>query len=115
MTQRDDRLLLGDMLQYARKAHALIEGKEAKDLDPFGTDTLALIRCLQVIGEAAWIIGDGWRSKLPEIPWERIAGMRHRLVHDYARTDLEILWRTATTHVPVLIGQLERALERPNA
>ena len=62
----------------------------------------AVIRQLQVLGEAANRLSGETRSTRPEVPWRNIAGMRDKLVHDYFGVDLQAVWVTAKTDVPAL-------------
>jgi uncharacterized protein with HEPN domain len=66
-----------------------------------------LIRYLQVIGEASWRLSDGFKAAHSHVPWTRIAAMRHVLVHDYFRVDLEQVWNVVTVHVPEMKRQID--------
>lgn len=66
-----------------------------------------LIRQIQTVGEAASRVTDTMRHTLPGIPWADIIGMRHRLVHDYGRIDIETVWETIEDDLPKLIASLE--------
>ena len=60
----------------------------------------ALIRELEVLGEAAGKLSTTFVDSHPEIPWKEMTGLRHKLIHDYFEVDLDIVWRTATVNVP---------------
>jgi uncharacterized protein with HEPN domain len=62
----------------------------------------AVIRSLEVIGEAAKRIPDEIRAKYPDIPWKRMTGMRDKLIHEYSGVDLEIVWTVAKEELPQL-------------
>jgi uncharacterized protein with HEPN domain len=66
-----------------------------------------LIRYIQIIGEASWRLSDAFKSNHPHVPGQRIAAMRHVLVHDYFRVDLDQVWNVATIHVPALEPQID--------
>lgn len=106
-------LLLGDMLDYARKAMALIEGMDWDGFDSDEKTQLATIHCLEIIGEAAAKLPREFHDQNPGIPWAEIVGMRNRLIHDYFEVDMELCWRTVTRSVPELIRQLENVIPRP--
>jgi uncharacterized protein with HEPN domain len=67
----------------------------------------AVIRSLEVIGEAAGKISSQTRSLHPNIPWREIVGMRHRLIHGYAEVRLDLVWAVAQEHLGLLISALE--------
>jgi uncharacterized protein with HEPN domain len=62
------------------------------------------------VGEAAWKLSDGFKQTHVSIPWPLISSMRHRLVHDYGRTDETIIFKVATVHLPLLIQQIRDIL-----
>lgn len=72
--------------------------------------TLALVKDVEIIGEAAYRTAEDTRRALPEIPWEDIVGMRHRLVHAYFDINLDILWKTVQEDLPPLVRILSEAL-----
>jgi uncharacterized protein with HEPN domain len=95
------------MLDYARKARTIAEGRSRQDLDSDDMLQLALTRAIEVIGEAASRISEPTRELYHAIPWRNIVSMRNRLIHGYDTVDLELLWDTVTHDVPPLIEQLE--------
>ena len=98
------------MLEHAREAAALVQGKTREELDDDRVRTLALVRLLEIIGEAAWRVPDQIRSASPAIPWGEIIGLRNRLIHGYDAVDLDILWQILQHDVPSLIAELERVV-----
>ena len=78
-------------------------------LETFLTDKLryyAVLKNIEIIGEAAYMLSVEYKESHPEIPWKSIINMRHVLVHGYASVQPELLWDTATRDVPELINQL---------
>lgn len=71
---------------------------------------LPLAHLLQVVGEAARRVSDGFCRKHSDIPWKAIIGMRHKVVHDYMDVDVDIVWDTVTRELPPLIELLEAIL-----
>lgn len=71
----------------------------------------AVIHNLQVIGEAARLTPDSVRQLAPSVPWSRIVGMRHMLVHTYFGLDLEIIFDVAKNEVPALTDEVSIMLE----
>ena len=71
----------------------------------------AFVWSLEIIGEAAKKIPPDTREQIPEIEWKKMAGMRDRLIHDYADVDYAIVWDVASTKVPELARQLRPIVE----
>ena len=103
---RDPAWLL-DMLLAARKARRFTTGI---DWDGFQRSELhqqAVLRLLEIIGEAARRVSAEAKSAHPEVPWAELTGMRNRLVHEYFRIDLQKVWDTVQNNIPRLIASLE--------
>ncbi len=71
----------------------------------------AVVRCLEVIGEAAKKMPDSMKKKYPEIPWKRMTGMRDKLIHEYFGIDLEIVWEVVNTELPPIKPLIQKVLE----
>ena len=71
----------------------------------------AVLRRLEIIGEAAGRIAYEVQKEFPSIPFREIRGMRNIIAHDYGEVDLERVWETATVDVPALLKTLEKALQ----
>jgi uncharacterized protein with HEPN domain len=69
-----------------------------------------VIHFLQIIGEATNRLSGDLRDRYPSIPWKKIAGTRHILVHDYFEIDLDIVWATIDQDLPALRAQIQAAL-----
>ncbi|MCI0476393.1 MAG: DUF86 domain-containing protein [Anaerolineales bacterium] len=108
MSKHESSIRYRHMLDTARKASELMRGKTRADLDDEGIETLALVRLLEVVGEAANRIPDDEQSRHPEIPWTQIVGLRNRLIHGYDSIDLDILWQVVSEDLPPLIQSLEK-------
>lgn len=72
----------------------------------------AVVRNFTLIGEATRYIPEEVEARYPEIPWERMRGMRNLIVHDYAGIDYEIIWETVQMDLLPLVSQLQDILER---
>lgn len=83
MTQRDDQVYIGHMIDTANKAISFVAGLSREDFDDNEQLRLAITHLLQVIGEAARRVSLDFRDAHPDIPWKAIVGMRSKVVHDY--------------------------------
>jgi uncharacterized protein with HEPN domain len=102
----DEDFLL-DMLLAARHAAEYVKGLSWAEFSQDRSRQDAVTYRVQVIGEAASNVSLEFRAAHPEIPWQRIVGMRHRIVHDYRELRRDLLWSVARDDAPELITQLE--------
>ena len=98
---------LEDMLHYSQEAVDITQGKTRQDLDNERLLNLAVVRLLEIIGEAANKIPREECLKYPEIPWHAIVSMRNRLIHAYGDIDLDIVWQVVKENLPTLIKNLK--------
>jgi uncharacterized protein with HEPN domain len=106
---KDDRLYLGHILEAVERITLFGQDGEDKFRSDLRTQD-AIIRNLQVMGEAAKKVSVETRAAHPNIPWKDIAGMRDRVVHDYFGVSLDIVWDVVQNHVPPLRERLRQAL-----
>ena len=109
---RDDLWRIGHMLEAIRAALGFVEGRERSDLVGDQMLQFALVRAVEVVGEAASRGGEEGRGELPEVPWVDVVGMRNRLVHAYFDINSDILWKTVTESLPELQRALQGYLDR---
>jgi uncharacterized protein with HEPN domain len=91
---------LNDIVEYAAKAESFLVGVSLEDFKTNEEKTLAVIRALEVIGEAARNLPKQIRKKYPEVPWDEMTGMRNKLIHDYFGVNIEVVWRTVKEDLP---------------
>jgi len=72
----------------------------------------AVIRLIQVIGEAARQMDEETKKELSDVSWKQIIGMRHKIVHDYVDIELHLVWDSATKEIPALLERIQKALSR---
>jgi uncharacterized protein with HEPN domain len=108
---RDDAVRVRHMLDAAREVSEAVRGKDAAEIQADHLRMLGIIKSIEIIGEAACQISADYQARHQNIPWMKIIGMRHRLVHAYFEIDEEQVWKTATENIPVLIAGLEKLLE----
>ena len=105
-----DEVRLRHMLDAVRDAVSFATGRQRDALDTNRMLTLSLVKCIEIVGEAAARISDEVCKHHPEIPWRDIISMRHHLIHAYYDVNLDIVWETVTKDLPPLIASLENIL-----
>jgi uncharacterized protein with HEPN domain len=110
--QPDDLTRVRHMLEAAENAQRFISGKSRADLDTDPMLLFALVRAIEIIGEAASRVSAEQRTASPTVPWTAIVAMRNRLIHAYFDIDRDIVWRTVTDEIPSLRFQLLQLLPK---
>lgn len=112
MSKLDDTTRLRHMLDAALKAKGFIQGLSRQDLDSNEMLVLALVKLLEIIGEAGGRVSADTQAQLPQIPWPQLVGMRNRLIHAYFDTDIDIVWTTVFSDLDALIPPLKQFLSK---
>ncbi|MEZ5293433.1 MAG: HepT-like ribonuclease domain-containing protein [Vicinamibacterales bacterium] len=94
------------MRDHAAELLALMNGRSRDDLDRDRVLALAVVRLLEIIGEAAARVPVAERTRRPDVPWSAIVGLRNRLIHGYDDVDHDIVWAIVSTDLPKLVSQL---------
>ncbi|MBU1182033.1 MAG: DUF86 domain-containing protein [Proteobacteria bacterium] len=102
---------LRDILDNAKKASDFIKGMTENDFLRDEKTIFAVIRALEIVGEATKKIPDEVRGKYPGIPWREMTGMRNKLIHDYFGVNLAVIWKTVTEDMPKLIPLVKQVIE----
>jgi uncharacterized protein with HEPN domain len=102
------------MLLAAQDALDFLQGMDETAFRASRLHQNAVIRSLEVIGEAAGKVSAETRAANAAIPWSEITGMRHRLIHGYAEVRLDVVWAVATQRLPQLLGSLRPLLPDEN-
>ena len=102
---------LGRILEAAQEARHIVEGHSEQCFSENRVLQLALQKLIQNIGEAASHLSSQFRREHDHIPWSKMTGMRHRLVHAFHAVDNAVVWDTANDSIPPLIVELQRILE----
>lgn len=100
MFNRDDHILLEDIMVAIEKIQRYTAGY---DKDRFLADERtidAVVRNLEIVGEAVRQVSDAFKQDHVKIPWHQMAGMRNRIVHDYFGLDLDIIWHVVANDLP---------------
>ena len=104
--RRDDAWLL-DMLLAARRAVEFAAPLTFSEFENDDLHQLAILKAVEIIGEAASRISEETKAKNPSIPWTQIVGVRNRIVHAYFAIQFDIVWQIVQDDLPPLIAQLE--------
>ncbi|WP_128545776.1 HepT-like ribonuclease domain-containing protein [Larkinella soli] len=115
MSERSNLVLLADMVEAIEAVRNYTEGL---DFDTFMSAPMvrdAVVRNVQVLGEAANRVAKPFREQHPQIEWMRIIRSRHVLVHDYFGIDYEIVWKIISVHFPPLRQALEEIIKAENS
>jgi len=99
----DDRWRVQHMIDSCEQALAFAQGKTRSDLSSDTMLIFALVKAVEIVGEAASKVTEAGRLEMPDVPWHVVVGMRNRLVHAYFNIDANILWNTVETRLPELL------------
>jgi uncharacterized protein with HEPN domain len=87
------------------------EQRTREDLDHDEMLTLAVVRLIEILGEAAKNVSDSTKMRSPDIPWRQMSGTRDRLIHAYFEVNLDIVWGIVTQDLPPMIPKLEALIK----
>lgn len=105
----EDRVRLRHMIDACETAVAFAAGRARADLDRDRMLLFALVRAVEIVGEAAARMSPETQAGYPAVPWTQIVGMRNRLIHAYFDIDRDILWNTVAQEIPALLPVLRAA------
>jgi uncharacterized protein with HEPN domain len=111
--RRDDQVYVRHMLDTCELAIAKLSGKSRREYDGDDTLRLALAHLVQTVGEAAARLSPAFKERHTDVPWAKVIGMRHHIVHDYLDVDYDIVWDVVLIHLPPLADQLRQLTGRP--
>ncbi|HEU4885977.1 MAG TPA: HepT-like ribonuclease domain-containing protein [Longimicrobium sp.] len=98
---------LWSMVKHARylvrKSATITRDQLLHDEDP----QYSVAKALELIGEAARVLSAEFRTAQPKVPWDKMKGMRHLLVHEYGKVDWDVIWETITIHIPAFLAAIE--------
>ena len=107
-----DNKRLRHMLDSALEAVKFADGKSREDLDNDRKLVLAIIKSIEIIGEAASKVSENCQVENVEIPWKDIIGMRNKMIHGYFEVNHDIVWETVQTDIPRLIKALSNIIPK---
>lgn len=109
-----DPARLAHILRAIDNINIFVEDKSINDLELESVLYFAVVKNIEIIGEAAYMITHDFKSNHPETPWKQIEGMRHILVHDYYRISVNEVWGVISNRLAPLRSQIEKYLEETN-
>lgn len=107
MSKRDVRFLLDDILSSIAKIQRYVGTMDQEQFLSDEKTTDAVVRNIEIIGEATRQLPIDFTEQYPAIPWHQMAGLRNRIVHEYFGLDLEIIWAIIEQHLPALQKQIQ--------
>ncbi len=108
MSHHDDMVRVRHILDHTREIVEFMRDKKRADLETDRILSLALIRLLEIAGEAASRVSGKFREQHGEIPWSHIVSLRNRLIHGYDSIDMDILWSILQNDIPTLVSYFEK-------
>jgi uncharacterized protein with HEPN domain len=110
--RHEDLVRLRHMRDAAHDALSFVAGRARQDLDSDRQLAMALVKCIEIVGEAANAVSQETRDQVPMLPWADMIGMRNRLVHGYYDINYDILWGTLRQDLRPLIALLDGVLKQ---
>ena len=108
---REQRDYLEDIREAAQAARSFVEGMDREAFVADRKTVFAVVRALEIVGEAAKRVPEPLRKRYPDVPWRAMAGIRDKLIHDYMSVNLEVVWKTVIEDLPALLPLLQRVLD----
>jgi uncharacterized protein with HEPN domain len=112
MSRHEDKVSLRQMLDHMEEAISLATPRTRSELESDRVFFLALLKLVEIVGEAATRVSDATQAAQPAIPWREIIGTRNRLVHGYDAVDYDILWDIVAADFPPLVNQIKPLIEK---
>ena len=109
---RNYRLYLKDIVAAMESIEEFIAGMDFEDFERDDKTASAVMRKLEIIGEAVKQVPEEIRQEYPQVPWKEMAGMRDKLIHFYFGVDYSLVWKAITERVPEVKQELQQILRR---
>ncbi len=109
--KRDASIYLKDIQENMERAEKFVEGMSYEEFVEDERTNFAVIRCIEIMGEAAKHVPEEVKNKYPEVSWKDIAGMRDKVIHFYFGVNLEMVWMVVKKNIPEMNPYIEQALK----
>ncbi len=106
MTEKDDLVFIGHILDNIEKIEKFSKNLDMGELEKNELRQYAIVRAIEIIGEASKNISQNLKDKYKEVQWKEIAGMRDKVIHYYFGVNLDVVWGVINNHLPVLKEQM---------
>lgn len=103
------------ILSAAESARGFIAGLSREEFLADRKTIFAVVRALEIVGEATKRISEDFKARNPALPWRVMAGMRDKLAHDYFGVNLDVVWSAVTENLPKVESEIRRLLSKPSA
>jgi uncharacterized protein with HEPN domain len=110
MKQNRDETYLGDILDAIRRVENYTSNIKKKEFIEHLMMQDAVMRQIEIIGEASNSVSDEFQEKHPELPWFQMRGIRNKIIHDYRGINLQVIWDTIKNDLPILKKQVQNIL-----
>ena len=110
-SRRECRDYVVDILEAIEKVEEFTAGMTFDDFKKDEKTVFAVVRALEVVGEATKFIPSSVRNKFKDVPWKAMAGMRDKLIHEYFGVNVRIVWNTITKDLPQVVPALTEILK----
>lgn len=108
MSKRSDQELIEDIIECGHRIRSYTERMGYDDFLQDHKTQDAVIRNIEIIGEAVKLLSDTMKNSYPHITWKEIAGTRDKLIHDYFGVNIDVVWNIAKEDLPGFVEQLEK-------
>ncbi len=115
MSERDQELFLEDMLEAIERIEEYTDSMDYEDFREDRKTIDAVLKNLEIIGEAVKNLSDEIKEDHPEVHWKGIAGMRDKLIHGYFGVNYQIVWETVQRRIPILKIQIHKIMTERRA